>query len=129
MSDIITVIANLKGLISLRGVSKEAITAAEQKLGLSFAKDYKEYLERYGLISARHIEITGITDSKRLNVVDVTRLQKESNQIPPDMYVIDETGIEGIIILQNEKGEIFELQNHRRVKKIYDRLSDYLLAL
>jgi hypothetical protein len=129
MSDIITVIANLKGLISLRGISKEAITAAEQKLGLSFAKDYKEYLERYGLISARHIEITGITDSKRLNVVDVTRIQKESNQIPPDMYVIDETGIEGIIILQNEKGEIFELQNHRRVKKIYDRLSDYLLSL
>jgi hypothetical protein len=128
MADITSLIGNLKGLVSLKGVSREMITAAEQSLGLSFAKDYKEYLEKYGLISARHIELTGITDSKRLNVVEVTQIQKALNQFPIDMYVIEDTGVEGIIILQNKAGEIFELQNHNQIKKIYDSLSDYLLS-
>jgi hypothetical protein len=128
MADIISLIDNLKGLVSLKGVSKEMITGAERALKLSFAKDYSEYLEKYGLISARHIELTGITDSKRLNVVDVTQHQRGLNQFPPDMYVIEDTGIEGVIILQNKTGEIFELQNHNQIKKIYNSLSDYLLS-
>jgi hypothetical protein len=128
MADITSFIGNLKGLVSLKGVSREMITAAEQSLGLSFAKDYKEYLEKYGLISARHIELTGITDSKRLNVVEVTQAQRMSNKFPLDMYVIEDTGIEGVIILQNGAGEVFELQNRNQIKKIYGSLSDYLLS-
>jgi hypothetical protein len=127
MSNIITTIAGLKGLVTLNGASSEAITASERKLGLVFAPDYAEYLEKYALMSAKHIEMTGITESKRLNVVDVTLSAREVNQIPQDMYVIEDTAIEGILILQNGKGEVFEIQNNR-TKKIYDSLSDYLLS-
>jgi hypothetical protein len=117
MSDIISIISSLKGLVSLKGVSKDAITNAEQALDLSFAHDFQIYLEKYGVISARHIELTGITDSKRLNVVDVTLAARQNNQFPQDLYVIEDIGIEGIIILQNGIGEIFELQNHNQIKK------------
>ena len=127
MSDIITTIDGLKGLVSLQGVSKEAVTAAEKKLGLSFAADYTAYLERYGLISARHIEITGLTDAKRLNVVDVTLVERQRNQLPSNMYVVEDTGIEGILILQNGEEEVFEFQNGK-AKKIFADLAGYLLS-
>lgn len=127
MSDIITAISGLKGLVSLKGVSPEAIASAEETLNLSFAADYREYLEKYGLISARHIEITGLTESKRLNVVDVTVAEWQEKKFPIDMYVIEDTGIEGILILQNGKGEMFEFQN-QHIKKIFNSLADYLLS-
>ncbi len=127
MSDIITVIGGLNGLISLQGASKESVEYAEQTLGLSFAADYRRYLEKYGVISARHIEITGLTESKRLNVVDTTLTMRQKNQLPPDMYVVEDPGIEDILMLQNCKGEIFEFQNHQ-IKKVYNSLADYLLS-
>jgi hypothetical protein len=127
MDDIITAIGGLKGLVSLQGVSKEAIAQAEQALDLSFAADYRAYLEKYGLVSARHIEITGLSESKRLNVADVTIAARRENQLSPEMYVVEDTGIVGILILQNGKGEIFEFQN-RRTKKIFNSLGDYLLS-
>jgi hypothetical protein len=127
MNDIISTIDGLEGLVSLRGASKETIIASEQRLGVGFAEDYTAYLEKYGVISARHIELTGIIDSNRLNVVDVTLEERQQNQLPQDLYVIEDSGIEGILIVQNRNGEIFEWQN-RRVKKLYGNLSDYLLS-
>jgi hypothetical protein len=127
MKDIITIISGLKGLVSLQGASKEIIAAVEQRLGLTFAEDYAAYLEKYGVISAWHIELTGIIDSKRLNVVDVTLEERQRNQLPQDLYVIEDTGIEGIMIVQNRSREIFEWQN-KQIKKLFDNLSDYLLS-
>jgi hypothetical protein len=127
MSNIIALIAGLKGIATLSGVSRETIIDAEKKLGLTFAPDYAEYLEKYALMSAKHIGLTGITESKRLSVIDVTLSAREESQIPQDMYVIEDTAIEGILILQNGKGEIFEFQNNH-TKKIYDSLHDYLLS-
>jgi hypothetical protein len=127
MKNSITVMSELKELAFLAGASKEKIAAAEQRLGLTFAEDYKAYLEKYGVISARHIELTGIADSKRLNVVDVTLDERRRNPLPQDMYVIENTGIEGVMILQNQSGEIFEWQN-KQIKKLFDNLPDYLLS-
>ncbi|MDR2384035.1 MAG: SMI1/KNR4 family protein [Tannerella sp.] len=127
MNDIITVMSGLKDLVSLKGASKETIASYEQRLGLSFAKDYTTYLEKYGLASARHLELTGITDAKRLDVVDVTLAERQRNQLLPDMYVIEDTGIEGILILQNQKGSVFEW-NNSQTKKIYNCLADYVLS-
>jgi hypothetical protein len=125
--DIVTTISGLNNLVALKGVSNEEIEKAERYLSLSFAADYKAYLKKYGVISAQHIELTGIIASPRLNVVDVTLSVRQRNKVPEDMYVIEDTGIEGIIILQNAKGAVFELQNNR-TEKIHDSLSGYLLA-
>jgi hypothetical protein len=62
-------------------------------------------------------------------VVDVTIKERERYEIPADMYVIEDTHIEDILILQNSKGEIFELQNSKKIKKIFNSLSDYLKSI
>jgi len=45
--------------------------------------------------------------------------QKQVYLIPYDLYVIDNIGIESIIILQNVKEEIYELQKDK-VKKVFN---------
>jgi hypothetical protein len=124
--NIVSTINGLENLVTLKGASKDEIKKAENSLELSFAEDYKTYLEKYALISARHIEITGLVESKRLNVVDVTLAERPRRPLPPDMYVIDNTGIEGILVLQNRDGEIFESQDSGTIKKIYSSLSEYI---
>jgi hypothetical protein len=128
MADIITTITGLQGLATLKGSSKDIIALTEKRLELIFAADYAVYLEKFALISAKHIELTGIVDSKRLNVADVTLSARINNKIPLDMYVIEDTGIEGILILQNGKGEIFEFQNITHIKKIAESLTEYLIS-
>jgi len=128
MEDIIATIKKLEKMVSMQGVSREAVAAAEQSLGLSFAADYSAYLREFGLVSAKRIEITGLTDAKRLNVVDVTLTERQRNQLPQDMYVVDDTGIEGILVLQNAGGEMFEFQNGK-ARKIHGSLAEYLVSL
>jgi hypothetical protein len=128
MNDIIFVISGMDGLVSGKGVSKEVVAAAERKLAVAFAKDYAAYVEEFGTISANDTELTGIVDSKRLNVIDVTIEEREMSGIPQDMYVVEDTHIEGILVLQNSKGEIYKHYGKNSTKKIFDCLSDYLIS-
>lgn len=130
MESIIDVIGKLENLKHLKGASREEIKNAERILNLSFALDYKKYLGTYGTIIAIGIELTGLNVSPRINVVDVTLNERKINpNIPSNMYVIENTAIEGILILQNEKSEIFELNNVGIIKKIYNSLSEYITSL
>lgn len=45
------------------------------------------------------------------------------------MYVIENTGIDGILMLQNEKGEIFEVSPNSEPVKKFNSLAEYLQAL
>jgi hypothetical protein len=126
MSDIITTISNLKDLRSLGGAKRDNILEAQKKLGLLFADDYREYLERYGVISANGIELTGLTTHKRLNVVDVTLEERDISGLPQGMYVVEDTHNEGILILQNPEGGVYKLYSKNQTIKIFDCLADYL---
>jgi hypothetical protein len=126
MSDIITTISNLKGLRSLGGVTRDKILESQKKLGLLFADDYSEYLEKYGVISANGIELTGITNHKRLNVVDVTFEERDTSGLPQTMYVVEDTHNEGILILQNPEGKVYKFYSKNQIIKIFDCLADYL---
>lgn len=130
MSNIIQVIEGLEHLRSLTPATKLDVLNAEFDLGLKFADEFKEYVLKYGVISAKRVEITGICEFPRLSVVDVTVKEREfNNNIPDDMYVIESTGFEGIVILQNSKGEVFSLVPNGMPKKIFETLADYLLDL
>ncbi len=130
MRDILNVIAGLKGLRHLTPAKKTEVFLAECALDLRFADEYKTYLTAYGLISARGIEITGLLPSPRLNVVDVTKRERAWNEgFPPDMYVIEETGVEGLLILQDAAGTIYALWPGKQPKKEFDCLADYLFSL
>ena len=127
MVDIANKLRALPAFCSLTGISAEQIIDAEKALALRFADDYREYLLAFGIASSDGHEFTGICNSKRLNVVDVTLAEKNINPgIPQDWYVLEEANIDGIVIWQNSTGEIFQTQLGRKAVKLADSICDYL---
>ena len=130
MSPIIKVIEKLQGLRCLTPLIEKDINDAEQVLGLKFADDYRTYTKKFGAISAEGLELTGVVAAPRLNVVEVTISEKSLNQnIPDDMYVIENTGIDGILILQNARGEIFSISPSSKPIKKFASLTEYLQSI
>lgn len=121
------VIKNKPNLYLGKGVKEVEIESAERDLKLCFNKEYKMYLLHYGLISYDNHELTGLCNSQRLNVVYVTKEEKEYNpQVSSDMYVIEQTNIDGIVIWQNSKGVIFQTCPNSPPVKIANSLSEYI---
>jgi len=112
------------------GVTDKEIRKAEEELGLKFASDYREYLSIYGCVSFGSHELTGLTKVKRLNVVEVTKENRQFNKsIPTDFYVIEEADIDGIVIWQNSEGKIFRSDIYSNPVCAYDSFVEYLDTL
>ena len=127
MANIVNKLRALPAFCSLTGVSSEQIADAERALALCFADDYREYLLTFGIASSDGHELTGICNSKRLNVVDVTLSEKSFTPgIPQDWYVLEEANIDGIVIWQNSIGEVFQTQPGREAIKLAGSICDYL---
>jgi hypothetical protein len=115
------------------------IAEAEDKLNLSFSSDYIDYVKEIGQFSGGGYEFTGIMYSAYLGrtvyyVVDKTIAEREvvenyGYKIPEDFYLIHNLGIDGILIWQNTKGEIFQtvrgLSRSCPPEKIYDSFVEY----
>lgn len=128
MKNINDVLKNMEYFRSLHGAEESLIQDAEYSLNLKFSNEYKEYLREYALASANGHELTGLCKSKRLNVVHVTKEEKENNfMIPNDFYVVERLDIDNIIIWQNEKGYIYESTKENKPKKINNSLIEYLI--
>ena len=127
MKNIIDVIKGLSNLFSLKPATQSEIEKAENNLGLKLAKDYKAYIAEFGAIMADGIELSGISKSQRLNVVDMTKQEWELNpKVPHTLYVVENCAIDGIIIWQDEKGLIYQSQPNVEPKKIAKSLSEYV---
>lgn len=127
MQDIIQIISNLKDMRFIKPASMEQIIEAEKELGVSFADDYTKYVEKYGVISARGIELTGITTHKRLSVVSVTKKERDMNSnIPINMYVIENMAIDGIVALQDETGKVYIITPNGIPTPAYNSLAEYI---
>lgn len=120
-----------KGLFRLNGANNDQIDDAEKILGLNFSEEYKTYLKEFGCISFDSHEFQGLNTSDRLSVVLTTQFEKMSrkNLFPKDMYVVEVINDGDILILQNNDGEIFELQYNGKSKKIYGSLNEYLKSI
>lgn len=130
MNTISDVIKNKPNLYFGKGVTEGEIDSAERDLNLSFSKDYKMYLLQYGLISYDNHELTGLCNSHRLNVVCVTKEERKIHpQIPSDMYVIEQTNIDGIVIWQSSNGDIFQTAQNTMLMKIADSLAEYIQSI
>ena len=118
---------NKAGFIGSSGRTKEEILQAEEELCIRFAADYHEYLERIGLASVEGHELTGLTNDIRLDVVAVT---KEYRALyGPDIvswYVVEDIGIDGVVIWQDEKGTIYQTSFTVEPVKIAESLEEYL---
>lgn len=124
--NIVDYIRSQSGALYGLGSEKTVIKEAETILDLSFFDEYKTYLIELGVAAVNGHELTGISESKRLNVADVTSRQKEYNNVPEDFYVVEETGIDGIVIWQNSNGEIFATQPGLKAEKLCDSILEYL---
>ncbi len=127
MNSIIEELKRKSDFFCEKGASEEEIKHAEGVLGLSFADEYKEYLQQYGSVSCGGHELTGVSADECLDVVRVTikNLQHNPNiKIP--LYVVEETHIDGIVIWQASSGEIFQSEYKEAPQKIYDSLIKYV---
>ena len=127
MKDILKLLKKKDDFYAKEGASGADIKAAEKELGLTFAKDYKKYLEAYSVVSADGHEFTGIIESDRLNVVSATIKEKKKNSnIDDSMYVIERLDIDGIIIWQSSKGAIYQTVNQGEPEEIYKSFYEYV---
>ena len=108
-------------------VDEEKIIEAENALELRFSDEYKSYLLAFGAASANGHEFTGICDSARLNVVEVTKEEWLYNSnVPHDLYVVEQTHIDGIVLWQPKTGQIYQTCPNSAPSLLYDSLCELL---
>lgn len=127
--NIIELIKSLPDYIGSNGRSNSDISCAEKQLSTHFSQEYTQYLQQIGLVAFDGRELTGLCKDQRLNVVNVTIEERSRNQsVPATWYVIEQANMDGIVIWQSPKGEIYQTSPNSSYKKICNSLSDYLSA-
>lgn len=127
MIDILQKLKERQDLFLGNGVTEDSIVQAQEKLGLIFSNEYYQYLKIFAIVATNGHELTGICKSSRLNVVDVTIIERENNPtVPKNWYVIEQANIDGIVIWQAETGEIYQTAPNAVPLKLYDSLGEYI---
>ena len=127
MSKIIEVVNNLPKLLKLKPAKVVDIQDAELQLRVRFTDEYREYLAAFGAIMAEGIELTGIAKSVHRSVVNQTKQERKMNaKVPNTMYVIENTGVDGIIIWQDTRGAVFQTSPGTAPKRIATSLCEYI---
>ena len=112
-----------------KGVPITEIEKAEKALGISFSDEYKEYLKEVGSLSFFSHEFMGLGVDGYLNVVEATMSERElDNDFPSDCILLENDGIEGILILHDETGAVYSYVKGKKIK-ISDSLFDFLKSL
>lgn len=120
-------LAGLPGFSGFAPASEAAVAEAELALGLRFSSDFRSVLLEYGCIETDGHELTGLIDSKRLNVVRVTKdMRAIYKALGPYCYVIEDVYVDGVIICQDSYGLVFQLDLSGGLKKIASSLVEYL---
>lgn len=129
MENIVDVLKSIPDYIGGNGKINEEIEKAEQILKTQFASDYRQYLSKIGLACFDGTEITGLTEDKRLSVVDVTMCEREANpDVPTSWYVVEQTNIDNIVIWQAPSGEIYQTISGSKGYKICENLTEYIIG-
>ncbi|HIF9329356.1 TPA: SMI1/KNR4 family protein [Photobacterium damselae] len=128
MTTIVNTIQALPNLLALKAVPSTEITDAELQLRVKFSDEYKVYLSTFGAIIADGFELTGISKSEHRNVIPVTKQEWElNNNVPHSMYVIENVGIDGMIIWQDASGVIYQTLPNAKPNQIASSLNEYIV--
>ena len=126
MAQFVNTLRNFEDFMQLGGVSNDEIKKAEERLGVGFAEEYKEYLRECGAATADGHEYTGICKAKRLDVVLVTEKERSAElEISDSAYVVEQTHMDGIVIWQTTDGAIYQ-SHENSFKKINNSLAEYV---
>ena len=127
MSSIVTVMAQLPSFRMRAPARAEQIDTAEKTLDLHFSKEYRDYLEAFGVASIYGHEFTGLCSAKRLDVVAATQFEHGRNrQIPNDFYVLEQLNIDDVVIWQAQDGTVYRTVGDSAPVKICDSFCDYI---
>lgn len=127
MADVVRNLREKPGFFSRPGASEDQIQSAETLLGLTFAKEYREYASALGAATFESHELTGICASTRLNVVDVTEAERPKYpELPKDWYVLEQLNIDDVSIWQASSGEVYQLMPGAQPIKLSSSLSEYI---
>ena len=118
MADIVKLMQTMPDLYTMEGASEQKIQNAEQALGLKFAADYRKYVAAFGAISFESHELTGVCNSKRLSVVDVTIKERCKFDVSDDWYVLEQLNIDNIVIWQCPNGTVFQTAPNTDSRKL-----------
>ena len=126
MSAIIEKIGKIEKLYHAKGCTFKQIKDAQTELGITFPEEYMDIVKEYGAISFYGTEWTGLNVDDYLNVVTVTKQERDLNSsFPSDCFVLENQGIDGLIVIANEAGQVFSLR-YSKVEKIHDTIAGYL---
>lgn len=125
--------SQVKALVELPGFSPfehaslQAVSAAEKALGTLFSPDYREAVLAYGAVEIDGHELTGVVSAPRLNVVRVTEaFASLYPHLPKKSYVIEDAGIDGIVVCQDSSGTVYQVSPGGNVTAIARSLIEYL---
>lgn len=106
------------------------IQDAERKLRLTFADDYKNIVKQKFPKEYCYATIMGISDKPFLDVVAMTKIAREEYpNIPLNMYVVANLGIDYFYMLQDQSGVIYECHASIGIRKAYNNLATYIQYL
>ena len=126
MSSIIDKIKDIPNLYHATGCTTRQLKEAQKELGIEFSNEYIDYVKEYGAISFYRTEWTGLNVDSYLNVVEVTKQERELNsKFPSDCFVIENQGIDGLIVISDEKGVIYSFQYDNK-EFLCENLDSYL---
>lgn len=130
--DIVSVINELaeqEELFSIGEVEYSKIEAAQEALGVVFAKDFVEYVQKFGAIEIGFIELCGVTENKDDSVVERTQEMRSCYaNFPKDCYMIEDIGMEGAVHVQFPDGKVYQYwdDDEEELMFVANSLGEYL---
>ena len=126
--DVINSLGETDKLYFVGEVDLSEIAQAAEALNVEFAKDFVEYVQRFGSISVGSIELCGIDEDPECSTVDRTLNMREIfSDFPMDCYVIESVGIDNAVMVQKPDGKIYQFLHGHDLLFAADSLSEYLL--
>ncbi len=111
-----------------KGADARTVINAEKWLGLRFSSEFRNYLMDYGAASFGSHEFMGLGGDAYVDVVEETlRERRNTLGFTKDCYVVENLGIDGILILQNEDGQGYEF-SPIGMKRIFLSMKEYILS-
>ena len=120
-------INDLKDVKTSTGIPYTEMTDAENELGVRFNKEFIDVVYEYGNVKSKDFELLGLGNEN--NVVEATFNEWAlNNKVPHDMYVIENTMVEDVVVWQDNEGMIYESYPNCTPIKISDSLASYLTS-
>lgn len=113
-----------------KSVKKSLREKAEEELGLLFSEDYVHFIGEMNHLWYKGDLFLGLHKKDNMGTVKATKDARQSWEgFPMNMYVISLLGIDGIMILQDSSGKIYEYFPQNKPHYIFNNLNTYLNSI